>query len=721
MTAKSSSDYQKVFHRLSHFIALSKDGKTEEAIDHLVKTIFVLDSNESYTQAHEIADAIDGYFGLRLNVHLIQESLDRLQKQGILQSDPSKNCLRVADQIRANIEERIEDAARLEEEVRQEWLESIENRLPGATTQFNEPLWQCLTDYMSKAFRRHGAETLRLLSTDVDIDGSDFRPLSTFLHEAITRNCNNLPQDEVKECIRDFFRTSTPQRTKYLVQLLDGTFTFFALTIDDATARYLRESIYPLNIFLDTNFIFGILELHSNPFVQVSKELIDIIRSNSFPFTLYYHEETLDEIQRTIRSIGARLKSQKWQSAISRAVLRTASLSGIELRFHEINANTPIDPDTFLSKYGNGLTEILKDYGFKIYRDSYRSSDEEEAELETKINRYEDFILENRNRPKSYITLRHDIVVWETVNRLRRKGDSILDVGAVFLTADHYFFRFDWEYLSGKNQLGIVVLPNHFLQILRPLVPATENFDRRFVETFAIPKFRSINSEFTETQGKIITILNTYSDISEETAVRILSNSMLTESLKNVDASSQEFAEAIESALARDNELLLEEKEALKREKEEALKRAALEERMRKKTEEELKQIEEEKEAAESLAQEKKLQASQKEQRLRELQRELQQKDKSLQKLAEDKEKYDRYLRLMMGTIVAISGLILIFILPHWLDWRWLNDHQRSLGLKASALLALAGLIWAIFDKDRLKWSLGAVVLGAALVFIQLL
>jgi len=715
-----ASDYTKVFNRLCHFVALSKEGKTKEAIDHLVKTIFVINSPNYFTNAQEIMEAINDYFQLELGTSSIADSIERLQAKSVIIHIIDKNVYKLTEHAQAAIENRISDAANLEEDVKKEWLVEIEQFIQEDIVDHEDRLWNCLRSYMSKAFRRHGVETIRLLSSDINVDISDLKTLSLLLNEAISQECGGMRRETVADCIRHFFRTSTSKRTKYLVQLLDGTFTFFSLTVDNATARYLMQSVKPLSIFLDTNFIFGVLELHSNPFVEVSKELIDIIKCNNFPFKLYYHEETINEIRRTLDAIGRRLRRQRWQPSVSRAAIRLGQLTGLELRYHEKNGEFPVDPDVFLSKY-EGIVELLKDRGFMIYRDSYRQTDQDTEKKGQLIAEYDEFVQRVRKRSKPYEALNHDIVVWDTVRRIRGKGASILDIGALFLTADFYLYLFDWQHLRSPQEPGHVVLPSHFLQLLRPFVPATDDFDMRFVETFAIPEFRAVDSDYAATSGKILSYINTYSDISEETAVRILSNSMLIEQLRGVDEQSGEFAGSIENALALDNEVLLEERESALREKIEAEKHAkdAEEEKMR--LEETLKSIEQEKEEVAKSRAEVIREASENLDRVEKLGQELEAQRAEAGNLAAAYDEYRLRIRVVVGIMLAVVGTLGVSVLPGMLDWTWLIEHSNSLGLRGSAILAWIGVSWAMVDWKHWKWSLGSVGFGAILVLLQLL
>src|SRR5215218_1072300 len=152
-------------------------------------------------------------------------------------------------------------------------------------------------------------------------------------------------RDEALQAVQQFFSVSTPRRTQYITQLLDGTFTFFALTVDKVTSAYLRGHMAPLNLFLDTNFIFDILGLHSNPLTDVSRELVEVIDKHNFPFTLYYHEATLSELQRTLKGLGAPLRGRTWRPALSRVAMRQPQLNDIERLYHEKNAESQLNVD----------------------------------------------------------------------------------------------------------------------------------------------------------------------------------------------------------------------------------------------------------------------------------------------------------------------------------------------------------------------------------------
>ena len=271
------------------------------------------------------------------------------------------------------------------------------------------------------------------------------------------------------------------------------------------------------------------LHLHNNPQNEVSVELVTLVREQKLPFDLYYHEDSLLEMQETIAATQKWLSRVKWSSGLSRSVTATRpyELTGLELKFHEANAQHQIDPTNFFLKYRH-VEKLLNEHGFKIYRRPDRVDIERvDGATGDMISAYTRF-LEDRwphHRAKSFPTIKHDIVVWRTAKALRRIGATGLDVGALLLSADQRLFAFDWSILREGGSLGVVVLPSQLLQLLRPFVPRTPDFDKKFAEVLALPEFRSAHADFSQVTRKVLQFLASVKDLSEETATAFSSPS----------------------------------------------------------------------------------------------------------------------------------------------------------------------------------------------------
>src|SRR5437588_3283880 len=118
-----------------------------------------------------------------------------------------------------------------------------------------------------------------------------------------------------------------------------------ALTIDAETRQELKSKLPALNIFVDTNILFSLLGTHDTPLAAATIDLFNVINKNQLPFKLYCHAKTVDELTRTLDAAIERLTSRTWAQQVSRAVVslpwQTFRLTGIEMRFHQLNAEQP--------------------------------------------------------------------------------------------------------------------------------------------------------------------------------------------------------------------------------------------------------------------------------------------------------------------------------------------------------------------------------------------
>jgi hypothetical protein len=547
--------------------------------------------------------------------------------------------------------------------------------------------------------------------------------LATYLEDAINECCRDLPHDLAYSNISNFFSSLTSHRTKYLTQLLDGTFTYFALTVDQFTSTYLREGISPLTLFIDTNVIFGLLGLSDTALNNASRELIEAIKKHRLPFTLYYHEQTLRELRKVIGSAADEVKGKRWSQAMSRAAISARVADGIGYRFHLLNSETPTDPDAFFAKYEH-ITELLSDYGFSIYRTAHSTTlDEQRHQL---IAEYEDFFSTYRMKwVKKYEAVDHDMAVWQTVKRLSKKSSLAFGAGAYFITSDYYLYKFDWHHLRERGSLGAVVMVNQFLQLLRPFIPSDSELDESFIQTFAIPEFRTMVRNYSSTAVKALSYLNAFGDVSERTAVKILTDEVLSQQLRSVEDNSAEFNLLIDSAIARDNQLLQEQAEVLK-----AGTQAARDEVRLK--EEALRRVESEKAAAHNAVKEAQRRADEIEKRAVEAESKIEAvRAKAVetanyhgQSIARLQNQLDRYMligRIVSGSLFAVASILLVLLIPKFIVWRWLEEHPNKLGLYACTIAFLCGVGWIIADAKRRKYALVSLLLPALFVLFQII
>ncbi|HEY4716317.1 MAG TPA: hypothetical protein VII00_04360 [bacterium] len=716
-----SHNFSLAFEQMCSFVAISDTQSPSDTLKQLILQCFIVLPDEKFHTVSQIKETIDILFGLQITEHDVQECIDQLIKEKAITMSAGTN-FNLTPNVRVRLQKRIDEANTLENKVKQEWFDEISKSFPNLP---NDQAWSVLRKYLAKAFRRHGIQTAALLDPSIDVAPEYSESLSSLLKETLK---DNLPQElhtVVKKAVSGFLANigSHPERAAYIGQLGDGAFNYFSLTVVPDVAESFRNKLNPLTLFFDTNVLFGLLDLHIHPHAEVSNQLLNAIKKHKFPFTLRYHQATEAEILSTIDWYGSRLRSCTWSTSMSRAAVTSPYLSGIESKYHRLNAEKGMDVETFLKPYAH-IDILLKDKGILVHR----SNEERLYERATLLNEYMDFF-KRKGQDKPYNAIDHDTTVLDAVHQLRSNTSSSLEAGALFITSDYNLFLFDWEMSRKQCRRACTALPNLLFQILRPFIPSDKDFDRSFAETFALSEFRTIGSGASIACSKMLSLLASLKDFPEETAAKLLSNDLLISRLRNVN-DDKKFQEIVESAIVSENTLLMEEKAALskqleieKEEKKKGLEAAQIAyeyaELTLKQKEADLKSIEElkdkEKERAELATKETENQRKAKEEAEKRANKEI------LGKGMAEKKAY-------IYKIIAASSLSIMLIgifefLIYYIKWGWLINHPSSYGLQSAFDILLTLLIFAIFEPKWRKfcWGSSGILFAVIIVILSLL
>ena len=546
---------------LLSFVAISQTNRAEETLQQLLLQTVAFLPLAQPTGANGLGKALNGLFGLEIPAGRLETATQQLIHSGDLNISDAGDYV-VAERVRSQIEARVEKARDLEQRVKLRWSEMCSRDYPELTA---EESWGCFQEYLFRLFRRHGMQTVALLDSSVAKPEAYQGLLSANLSEVLKEKCPSGNRAPTEKAINDFLAAvgTDQDRTAYLVQLADGAFNYYALSAPPEIAAHLKAKLQELVLFLDTNFLFGVFGLDTNPLVAVSQELLRIVGEHKLPFKLRYHEATDTEMRRTLNAIIANVKGRHWSAELSRAAARSPYVSGIERHFHEANAKNSIDPEVFFKPYEH-VDILLKERGVLIYRQA-ASRMQERAELCAQYQEY----LKQRNREKPYEAIDHDMTLLDCVRQLRSNSKSSLEARALIITCDSMLNRFEWREIRANSGLACSILPSHFMQLLRPYIPADPDFDKSFAATFVLPEFGAISGGYHVAARRLLSLLASFNDVKEETASVMLANTLLLDNLK-YSKTVEKQQQIVESAIMATNAQLLEEQIALRREVTEA-------------------------------------------------------------------------------------------------------------------------------------------------------
>jgi len=207
-------------------------------------------------------------------------------------------------------------------------------------------------------------------------------------------------------------------------------------------------------VFLDTNFVLSLFELHSDEFVKPAKELFGLLKKQGFPISVF--DFTVDEICRVIG--GYLSKANRYPITIR-----------VDTLYSELRRKgwTKTDVHDFIINIESKLEQM--DISIKTTGVELTTYQPRLPEMREKIRKYkpeQDLYHQN-----------HDLAAIEQIKHLRgSRRRKIEDAGAIFLTADMRLSKFCFDEL-GHRESGTVceAIPDRLLTtILWLKYPETE-------------------------------------------------------------------------------------------------------------------------------------------------------------------------------------------------------------------------------------------------------
>jgi hypothetical protein len=232
----------------------------------------------------------------------------------------------------------------------------------------------------------------------------------------------------------------------------------------------------------------------------------------------------------------------------------------------------------------------------------------------------------------------------------------------------------------------------------------------------------------------MLSLLASLKEFPEETATKLLSNDLLIGRLRTVN-DDKKFQEIVESAIADENALLLEEKAALAKQIErERVEKEAKEKRLEEKlimykqekikaeqAQLTLRQKEIELESLEKLKNKEKERA---ERATKEVEKERMAKEDAEKQTTEGVSNIRKAEKtITVYAVIAASAISIIFItifeiLAYWLPWNWLRNHPSSYSLQGSFDVLIILAIFGFFRPKWRKWCWGSSGLFVVIILI---
>lgn len=538
---------------LVQHVELNKIGWWDSVIQRLIMATLWMDGKVDSMSVDDLERALKSHFDLDLGARL-NSVIDQIAGIGnIIKLSDGK--IRLSEACLKTINSDVHEAEEIIDRAKKAFIDTL--TCEEITSAEKEQIWGDFNDSFLRPFIKNiGANIYELLNVrSVNLDQS---LLDTFLGHYRPEQRDYLFNSA------QFFLTSTDQNVRsYILRSLNTHFCVEACGLDQKTIRSLQNSIGQaknVTLFIDTNFLFSILELHENPSNAAALGLIELIKnlSKELNIKLYVTNPTLDEARAVLRGTIDSLNGSRITPNMAEVAGRY--VSGLSRKFfYEVNrSNTPLTPKQFFQPYIDNLVLILRTKGVEVFN-------EDIAQLNTRQDVVDDLITQTEyeekkwgEKAKAYKPLEHDIVLWHLIKDKRRIGvDSPLDAEYWIVTIDFRFLGFD-DYKKTNNIIivPICIHPTTLVQLLQFWIPRSQLLEDTLYSSLWLPfVFRDLDPQSENITIEIVKTLGRFEnvgDLPKETIIGILVNEALRQRIKN-ETNVEKQIELVREALIEQN------------------------------------------------------------------------------------------------------------------------------------------------------------------------
>jgi predicted nucleic acid-binding protein len=384
MTQAAKSDRVKLteeqlyyaIQRLCHFVPLDSADKLCYAIQEFLVQHAMASVGVNQQLPLEVRDSVKTLFGLDFEQREVEILLERLRKAKKVACTKGKywldyhKCL----ELRQSVKE-CEDC---EKKVIDDWLKSVESKHPDLSQEDLQRLENDLKIFSAKLFAIHGAKCATLIyavqkKTEEIVDEV---VLSDILPEYPT--LNKIRNIELPA----FFMDAKGKRRKYIAELLDSSFLLHVIQIDKTCSALIKEILKGCLLYLDTNVLFVLFDLHTPRETRAIKRLIEL--SHQLGYTLVVSTKTAEEFRYTLNYAEKHLKKYPRVPKDLAKIVAKYSSGGFIPAYWRQHSEKGISLEDFIGTYRH-FKELLAEYKIEI-RDDLCAEVQKDLELETQID-----------------------------------------------------------------------------------------------------------------------------------------------------------------------------------------------------------------------------------------------------------------------------------------------------------------------------------------------
>jgi len=437
-------------------------------------------------------------------------------------------------------------------------------------------LWATFIEFLYNHFFDYGEEALSRLHPHIEFE-KRFDKEDEYLKIAFTMLKDEKLCQIFKFAVEKFPDYASSNDIDFLNDLALKTLSFASLGIDPNLAdQAINLSLVDWVLYLDTNVLYSLLNLHAHPENDACKALVSLINENKehLNISLRYSEMTKKELNKKRNDFG--LLDDKMTSSSIKALLRSNKLDDFAHQFYSNllnNKEATLHPSKIIDLSPN----LLKKVKIDIARNAKRIDEIEDEYLKARIQDYHVFLSEKNKIRQEFCERKdipfhpiyrsdnqvlHDITLRELILHLRKtnkkKGDHITfnNIKYFGITLDGLLRDYDTSRIKDfddEQSFPVFFRPSFLLTRLVKVLPVkTNDYKKAFIKAVTSKGFNKDVKKSHDIQ-KIVNFLKTQGIDNEDLIYNLISKDLFLEKY-NEYSNKEDFdkKEFIESELNRE-------------------------------------------------------------------------------------------------------------------------------------------------------------------------
>ena len=278
---------------LVHHVELNRSGWWDKALQQLI--MYTLWSDDRFSSVEEIDALISNSFSITVETGRLADALQSTVAEGMVIEN--LNTYKITEEQRSLLEQELDAAEAIADQAKHKFITLVSEACPSIDPgvcweDFNH---QCLLPLvMDLGARTYEFLLNRTLTREMAVEDTGFFD-----------NYKRTDRESLQNLIVDYLSPDDAVVRDFLLRTLDAAFFLEASGLQSETLEKLASfdiGSSELTLFLDTNILFSVRELHDNPSNQSVNSLLEVIQgvAKMIPTKLYALPITLEEFRRTL-------------------------------------------------------------------------------------------------------------------------------------------------------------------------------------------------------------------------------------------------------------------------------------------------------------------------------------------------------------------------------------------------------------------------------------